>query len=78
MGVKMKNKIDKNECESTLNKYFYFINCSEMERELCNMEMRSIFGKEPKGKYLFSEKILIHLEVLLLNCKLNQYIERII
>lgn len=56
MGVKMKNKIDKNECESTLNKYFYFINCSEMERELCNMEMRSIFGKEPKGKYLFSEK----------------------
>ena len=33
-------------------KYFYFINCSEMEKELCNMEMRSIFGKEIKEKYL--------------------------
>ena len=52
----MKSKITKNECENTLNKYFYFINCSEMEKELCNMEMRSVFGKEPKAKYLFSEK----------------------
>ena len=27
-----------------------------MEKELCNMEMRSIFGIEPNRKYLFSEK----------------------
>lgn len=52
----MENEIIKSECEDTLSKYFYFINCSEMEKELCNMEMRSVFGKEPKAKYLFSEK----------------------
>lgn len=52
----MGNEIIKSECEDTLSKYFYFINCSEMEKELCNMEMRSVFGKEPKAKYLFSEK----------------------
>ena len=52
----MDNEIIKSECEDTLSKYFYFINCSEMEKELCNMEMRSVFGKEPKAKYLFSEK----------------------
>ena len=52
----MENKMIKSECENTLSKYFYFINCSEMEKELCNMEMRSIFRKEPKEKYLFSEK----------------------
>lgn len=51
----MENEIIKSECEDTLSKYFYFINCSEMEKELCNMEMRSVFGKEPKAKYLFSE-----------------------
>lgn len=37
-------------------KNFYFINCSEMEKELCNMEMRSIFGTGPQGKIIFSEK----------------------
>lgn len=52
----MENEIIKSECEDTLSKYFYFINCSEMEKELCNMEMRSVFGKEPKATYLFSEK----------------------
>ena len=52
----MENEMIKSECENTLSKYFYFINCSEMEKELCNMEMRSIFRKEPKEKYLFSEK----------------------
>lgn len=52
----MGNEIIKSECEDTLSKYFYFINCSEMEKELCNMEMRSVFGKEPEAKYLFSEK----------------------
>lgn len=52
----MKNEVIKSECENTLGKYFYFINCSEMEKELCNMEMKSIFGKGPKEKYLFSEK----------------------
>ncbi len=52
----MNNEMIKSECENTPSKYFYFINCSEMEKELCNMEMRSIFGKEIKEKYLFSEK----------------------
>ncbi|MDU4884902.1 TRM11 family methyltransferase [Clostridium sp.] len=52
----MENEMIKSECEDTLSKYFYFINCSEMEKELCNMEIRSIFGKEPEAKYLFSEK----------------------
>ena len=52
----MKSKASKSECGNILGKYFYFINCSEMEKELCNMEMRSIFGIEPKEKYLFSEK----------------------
>ena len=52
----MNNEMIKGECENTPSKYFYFINCSEMEKELCNMEMRSIFGKEIKEKYLFSEK----------------------
>ena len=51
----MKSKASKSECGNTLGKYFYFINCSEMEKELCNMEMRSIFGKEHEEKYLFSE-----------------------
>ena len=52
----MNNEMIKSECENTPSKYFYFINCSDMEKELCNMEMRSIFGKEIKEKYLFSEK----------------------
>lgn len=52
----MSNKIVSSECENTPKDNFYFINCSEMEKELCNMEMRSIFGIEPKEKYLFSEK----------------------
>ena len=42
----MNNEMIKSECENTPSKYFYFINCSEMEKELCNMEMRSIFVKE--------------------------------
>jgi tRNA (guanine10-N2)-dimethyltransferase len=52
----MENEMIKSECEDTLSEYFYFINCSEMEKELCDMEMRCVFGKEPKAKYLFSEK----------------------
>mgnify|MGYP002307660647 CR=1 FL=1 len=55
-GVEVSNKIVSSECENTPKDNFYFINCSEMEKELCNMEMRSIFGIEPKEKYLFSEK----------------------
>lgn len=39
-----------------MEKYFYFINCSDMEKELCEMEMKSIFNKVPKEKYLFSQK----------------------
>lgn len=52
----MENEMIKSECEDTLSENFYFINCSEMEKELCDMEMRCVFGKEPKAKYLFSEK----------------------
>ncbi|MEN8075989.1 hypothetical protein ABFP60_03440 [Clostridioides difficile] len=39
-----------------MEKYFCFINCSDMEKELCEMEMKSIFNKVPKEKYLFSQK----------------------
>lgn len=52
----MYNEIVKCECENTPKEYFYFINCSDMEKDLCNMEMRSIFGKVPKDKILFSNK----------------------
>ena len=52
----MKSEVIKSECENTLSKYFYFINCSEMEQELCDMEMKSIFKKDPTEKYLFSNK----------------------
>lgn len=38
------------------NKNFYFINCSEMEKELCNMEIESIFGITTNKNYLFSNK----------------------
>ena len=41
------------ECGNTQNKYFYFINCSDMEKELCNMEMKSIFKQIPNRKFLF-------------------------
>ena len=44
------------ECGNTQNKYFYFINCSDMEKELCNMEMKSIFKQIPNRKFLFSNK----------------------
>ena len=44
------------ECGNTQNKYFYFINCSDMENELCNMEMKSIFKQIPNRKFLFSNK----------------------
>lgn len=44
------------ECGNTQNKYFYFINCSDMEKELCNMEMKSIFKQIPNKKFLFSNK----------------------
>ena len=69
----MKSKASKSECGNTLGKYFYFINCSEMEKELCNMEMRSIFGKEPEEKYLFSEINFDPSRSHLLNYKLNQF-----
>ena len=52
----MYNKIVKSECENTPDEYFYFINCSDMEKDLCDMEMRSIFGNIPKDKILFSNK----------------------
>ena len=44
------------ECGNIQNKYFYFINCSDMEKELCNMEMKSIFKQIPNRKFLFSNK----------------------
>ena len=44
------------ECGNTQNKYFYFINCLDMEKELCNMEMKSIFKQIPNRKFLFSNK----------------------
>ena len=44
------------ECGNTQNKYFYFINCSDMEKALCNMEMKSIFKQIPNRKFLFSNK----------------------
>lgn len=52
----MSSNLINSECENTLENNFYFINCSEMEKELCNMEMKSIFGKVAEKKYLFSTK----------------------
>ncbi|EKY28325.1 TRM11 family methyltransferase [Clostridium celatum] len=53
---KINNKKIISDYENPLGKYFYFINCSDMENELCNMEMKSIFGVVPNEKYLFSSK----------------------
>ena len=52
----MNNAMVKSECENIPEQYFYFINCSDMEKDLCDMEMKSIFGKVPKDKILFSNK----------------------
>ena len=41
------------ECGNTQNKYFYFINCSDMEKELCNMEMKSILNKYQIESFYF-------------------------
>lgn len=37
-------------------KYFYNLNYPTYEKELCNMEMKYIFGEIPSGKYIFSDK----------------------
>ena len=52
----MNNAMVKSECENIPEQYFYFINCSDMEKELCNMEMKSIFKQIPNRKFLFSNK----------------------
>ena len=52
----MNNAMVKSECENIPEQYFYFTNCSDMEKDLCDMEMKSIFGKVPKDKILFSNK----------------------
>ena len=54
--LKINNEQINTDCKNALKKYFYFINCSEMEKELCEMEVKSIFNKVPKEKYLFSHK----------------------
>lgn len=42
-----KNKISR--------KYFYSINYPTFEKELCRMEMRSLFNENPSEKYVFSD-----------------------
>lgn len=37
-------------------KYFYNLNYPTYEKELCNMEMKYLFGEIPSGKYIFSDK----------------------
>ena len=53
----MNNAMVKSECENIPEQYFYFTNCSDMEKDLCDMEMKYIFldiifliirGKEQK------------------------------
>lgn len=39
-------------------KYLYFINYPVFEEELCKMEMRCLFGKNPSEKYLFSDEYI--------------------
>lgn len=52
----MSNNHIEDKSQNNIRKYYYFINCSSMERELCDMEMKSIFGNVPIKKYLFSNK----------------------
>lgn len=40
----------------TISKYLYILNYPTFEGELCHLEMRSIFGKNPTEKTIFSEK----------------------
>lgn len=42
-----------------LNKYLYAVNYPVFEEELCLMEMRTLFGKEPENKVLISERCFI-------------------
>jgi len=37
-----------------IKEYFYSVNYPKYEEDLCNIEMKSLFNKIPKNKYLFS------------------------
>lgn len=85
-GFKINNKEINTEYEKISDKYFYFINCSEMEKELCEMEMKSIFNKVPKQKYLFSYKnfnpsrspfIKLKINIIYIKDSLNEIIDNI-
>lgn len=85
-GLKINNKEINTECENISDKYFYFINCSEMEKELCEMEMKSIFNKVTKQKYLFSHKnfnpsrspfIKLKINIIYIKDNLNDIIDNI-
>lgn len=85
-GLKINNKEINTEYENIEDKYFYFINCSEMEKELCEMEMKSIFNKVPNQKYLFSHKnfnpsrspfIKLKINIIYIKDNLNEIINKI-
>lgn len=51
----MSNSLVDGEYRGILNENYYFINCSEMEKELCNMEMKCIFEDVPQNKWIVSK-----------------------
>jgi len=54
-----------------MEEFLYFINYKKEHKDICELEMKSIFGKKPEGKYIYSSLKINPSRSVFLNWRLN-------